>query len=123
MKFPLAFERPRAITRRHFFGQTGLGFGAIALQSLLTGDGCAKEADYRIPVGNPMRDYITIRPDIRSYDTASRQGDAQSLQVAHSVVTPGGWRRTAGIDYRNEQYEVSPEDSESVMELVPNITW
>jgi translocation and assembly module TamA len=81
------------------------------------------KGDYRIPVGNPLRDYITIRPDIRSYDTASRQGDAQSLQIAHSVVTPRGWRRTAGIDYRNEQYEVSPEDAESIMELVPNITW
>lgn len=81
------------------------------------------KADYRIPIGNPIRDYITIRPDIRSYDTASRQGDSQSLQFAYSVVTPRGWRRTAGIDYRNEHYEVSTDDAESVMELVPNITW
>ena len=80
-------------------------------------------ADYRIPIGNPLRDYITIRPDIRSYDTASRQGDSQSLQIAHSVVTPGGWRRTAGIDYRREQYEVTTDDAESVNELVPNINW
>jgi translocation and assembly module TamA len=80
-------------------------------------------ADYRIPIGNPLRDYITIRPDIRSYDTASRQGDSQSVQVAHSVVTPRGWRRTAGIDYRIEQYEVSTDDAESINELVPNITW
>lgn len=81
------------------------------------------KADYRIPIGNPMRDYITIRPDIRSYDTASRQGDSQSLQIAHSVVTPSGWRRTAGIDYLNETYEVSTDDAETVTELVPNITW
>ena len=81
------------------------------------------KGDYRIPIGNPLRDYITIRPDIRSYDTASRQGDSQTIQFAHSVVTPGGWRRTAGIDYRNEHYEVSTDDAESVMELVPNITW
>jgi translocation and assembly module TamA len=81
------------------------------------------KADYRIPIGNPVRDYITIRPDVRAFDTASRKGNAQTLQVAHSVVTPRGWRRTAGIDYRNEQYEIGTFEDESVNELVPNITW
>jgi len=81
------------------------------------------KADYRIPIGNPVRDYITIRPDIRAFDTASRQGNSRTLQVAHSVVTPGGWRRTAGIEYRNEQYEIGTFDDASVNELVPNITW
>ena len=81
------------------------------------------KADYRIPIGDPLRDYITIRPDIRSYDTSSREGTSQTLQIAHSVVTPSGWRRTAGIDYRREQYEIIEDDRESVNELVPNITW
>jgi len=49
MKLPNSLEQTRAVTRRHFFGQTGLGFGAIALQSLLTKNGIAAEADYRIP--------------------------------------------------------------------------
>jgi len=78
---------------------------------------------YRIPIGNPLRDYITIRPDLRSYDIASRKGDTQTLQIAHSVVTPGGWRRTAGIDYRRERFEVATDDEELVNELVLNITW
>lgn len=81
------------------------------------------KGDYRIPIGNPLRDYITIRPDLRSYDIASRKGDLQTLQFAHSVVTPGGWRRTAGIDYRREQFEIAADDAELVNELVPNITW
>lgn len=81
------------------------------------------KADYRIPIGNPVRDYITIRPDVRAFDTASRKGNSQSLQVAHSVVTPRGWRRTAGIDYRIEHYEIGTQEDESVYELVPNITW
>jgi len=81
------------------------------------------KGDYRIPIGNPLRDYITIRPDLRSYDIASRKGNVQTLQVAHSVVTPGGWRRTAGIDYRREQFEVATDDEELVNELVLNITW
>jgi len=81
------------------------------------------KGDYRIPIGNPLRDYITIRPDLRSYDIASQKGNTQTLQVAHSVVTLGGWRRTTGIDYRREQFEVAADDAELVNELVPNITW
>jgi len=81
------------------------------------------KGDYRIPIGNPLRDYLTIRPDLRVYDIASWKGNTQTLQVAHSVVTAGGWRRTAGIDYRREQFEVAADDAELVNELVPNITW
>jgi len=35
MNLPLPLEQLRATTRRHLFGQAGLGFGGIALQSLL----------------------------------------------------------------------------------------
>lgn len=81
------------------------------------------KADYRIPLADPLREYITIRPDIRAFDTASRKGNSHSLQIAHSVVTPRGWRRTAGVDFRNEHYEIGTIEDESVNELVPNITW
>ena len=42
-------EAAQAETRRHFLGQAGLGLGAIALQSLITGQAQAESADYRIP--------------------------------------------------------------------------
>jgi translocation and assembly module TamA len=81
------------------------------------------EADYRIPIGNPVRDYVTIRPELASYDTDSRKGDTATVQFAHSVVTDDGWRRTAGVDYRYEEYEVIEDDQEVANELVPNISW
>ena len=44
------YQLVQANTRRHFLGQAGLGLGAMALQSLLSGRrGDAAEADYRIP--------------------------------------------------------------------------
>ena len=54
MKFNLQQEKALAVTRRHFFGNAGLGLGAIALQSLLTGDTPAEEKkgeapSYRLP--------------------------------------------------------------------------
>ena len=49
MKLSPHDQNLQAITRRHFFAQSGLGFGAIALNSLLTQDGCANATNYRIP--------------------------------------------------------------------------
>ena len=49
MRLTPNLQRLRETTRRHFFGQAGLGFGAIAMQSLLTRDGCADDGGYRIP--------------------------------------------------------------------------
>jgi len=81
------------------------------------------DGDYRIPIRDPVRDYIIVKPRLESFDTDTRQGDLYTLQVAHSVVTRGGWRRTAGIDYRYEDSEVASEEGEVTNELVPNISW
>lgn len=44
-----AFENAQANTRRHFFGQAGLGFGALALQSLLAPASTAAGSARTIP--------------------------------------------------------------------------
>jgi translocation and assembly module TamA len=80
-------------------------------------------AEYRIPFRNPVQDYILIRPEIYSFDTASRQGDLFKVTAAHSVLTKGGWRRNIGIDYRYEDYEVADADSDIFNGLVPHISW
>lgn len=46
-------NRARAVTRRTFFGQTGMGLGALALNSLLRRDGLAAPAAPKRS-GNPM---------------------------------------------------------------------
>ena len=38
MNLPNRLQNTQAITRRHFFGQTGLGFGSIALSQLLANE-------------------------------------------------------------------------------------
>ena len=79
--------------------------------------------DYRIPIRNPMRDYVSIKPQVTYYDNATREGWIGTLQFARSIVTPGGWRRTIGIDYRYEDYTLNEDQSDTVNELVPYITW
>ena len=49
MKLPIALQQTRAMSRRHFFGQAGLGFGAIALSSLLTRESKADIEPWQIP--------------------------------------------------------------------------
>ena len=50
MDLPINMQKARAMTRRHFFGQAGMGFGAIALQQLLARNGyAAEEKGFRIP--------------------------------------------------------------------------
>ncbi|KAA6185688.1 outer membrane protein assembly factor [Thiohalocapsa marina] len=80
-------------------------------------------AEYRIPFRDPVRDYVLIRPEIYSYDTATRVGDLFKLTVAQSVLTDGGWRRSIGLDYRYESYEVSDTNDESFNGLVPHLSW
>ena len=45
MSLPLHLQHLQATTRRHFLRQTGLGFDALALQSLLARDGVAAEEE------------------------------------------------------------------------------
>jgi translocation and assembly module TamA len=80
-------------------------------------------AKYRIPVGDPMRDFFSIEPVFESYDTASRQGDLFSVKAAYSVVTPRGWRRTLGVDFRYEDYQLEEGGQDDALELIPNISW
>ena len=80
-------------------------------------------AEYRIPIRNPVQDYIQIRPEYYAFDTDSREGDLFKLGVAQSVQTKHGWRRVMGVDYRYEDFSVGNDDDGNFNGLVPNISW
>ncbi|WP_408606020.1 autotransporter assembly complex protein TamA [Imhoffiella purpurea] len=82
------------------------------------------ELDYRIPIQDPTRDYIVIKPSSKLYDTDTRKGWTHSVQAAHSTLTERGWRRNLGVEYNYEDFDL--DDATSVgatNELVPNISW
>ncbi|MCK7578578.1 MAG: autotransporter assembly complex protein TamA [Chromatiales bacterium] len=81
------------------------------------------ELDYRIPIQDPTRDYIVVKPVSTYYDTATRQGWVHSIQAAHSTLSPRGWRRNIGLDYRYEDLEVNESSMGAMNELAPNISW
>jgi translocation and assembly module TamA len=79
--------------------------------------------DYRIPIQDPTRDYIIIKPQISYSDLVTQQGWLASLQIAHSTLTPNDWRRTAGVDFRYEDYDINEIRTGVSVELAPNISW
>ena len=81
------------------------------------------ELDYRIPIQDPTRDYIIVKPLSTYYDTATRQGWIHSIQAAHSTLSPRGWRRNIGLDYRYEDLDINESAMGATNELAPNISW
>jgi len=79
--------------------------------------------DYRIPIRDPLRDYLRINPDASYYDTTTRSGWIALIHFGHSIVTPGGWRQDLGIDYRYEDYRINDVEQDAVNELVPIASW
>ena len=80
MNLPINLQNTQAITRRHFFGQTGLGFGAIALSKLLAQNGYAAQTqNFKIPAkaksiiylhmaGSPSQiDLFENKPALKKY--------------------------------------------------------
>ncbi len=81
------------------------------------------EFEYRVPIRDPTRDYVLVRPSSTYYDTAARQGWVYSLQLAHSSQRSHGWRRTFGLDYRDESLSEGLSKQRQIAELAPHVTW
>jgi translocation and assembly module TamA len=112
--------RVSADWRRRYVNQWGHNFRTeLQLSPVLS----QWSFDYRIPIQDPTRDYIIIKPQSTWSNISTQKGWLNSLQVAHSTLTPNNWRRTVGIDYLYEDYEISNIQTGVSSELAPNISW
>jgi len=106
--------------RRRYLNQWGHNFRTLlSLSPALS----QFNFDYRIPIANPRRDYLRINPNFTYYDTTTRAGWIGLVHFGQSIVTPGGWRRDLGIDYRYEDFTINDVETDEVNELVPNVSW
>ena len=112
--------RVSADWRRRYVNQWGHNFRTeLQLSPVLS----QWSFDYRIPIQDPTRDYIIIKPQSTWSNINTQKGWLNSVQVAHSTLTPSNWRRTVGIDYTYEDYEISDIQTGTSSELAPNISW
>ena len=73
--------------RRRYFGPYGHKLRAdLSISQAIQ----QVSAEYRIPAGNPVRDYYFIRPEYNVYDTDSSQGTLAKVEAAYSVVVSKG---------------------------------
>ncbi|CRI66304.1 Surface antigen (D15) [Thiocapsa sp. KS1] len=112
--------RVSADWRRRFVNEWGHNFRTeLQLSPVLS----QWSFDYRIPIQDPTRDYIIIKPQSTYSNLTTQKGWLNSVQIAHSSLTPSNWRRTVGIDYTYEDYEISDIQTGVSSELAPNISW
>jgi hypothetical protein len=124
---PLPMRPTQAVTRRHFFGQAGLGFGAIALQSLLAKNGYAAEADYKIPAkaksviylhmaGSPSQiDLFEHKPELTKFHGKEcPQEYLEGKRFAFIKGTP----KMLGPQFR---YQRQGESGQWISELLPGL--
>jgi len=126
---PLGLESVRATTRRHFFGQAGLGLGAIALSSLLNGEStAATDPAWKIPAkaksiiylhmaGSPSQvDLFEHKPDLqRLHNTECPQEYLEGKRFAFIKGVP----KMLGAQFPYRQYG---ETGQWVSDLLPNLT-
>ncbi|MEJ2275177.1 MAG: autotransporter assembly complex protein TamA, partial [Woeseiaceae bacterium] len=79
-------------------------------------------AEYRIPLGDPRREWFSITGAayVEDYDTF--ENDAQRLGVRWTRTMAGDWLRTVSLDVSNESFVVG-EDIDTTRLVVPGISF
>ena len=80
------------------------------------------KAEYLTPLKRPTKDSLTYGFSADRYDTDTRKGVLAQIYGKHSIGLDNGWRRTLGLDYSYETYEVSDQEDIAFL-LVPNVQW
>ncbi|MBV5310730.1 autotransporter assembly complex family protein, partial [Chromatium okenii] len=79
--------------------------------------------DYRIPLHDPTRDYLSIKPQLQVADNATGKGWSQTLALAHVSLGANGWLRSFGVDYAYEDLDAASGSLGATNALVPTLSW
>ncbi|MEW8506982.1 MAG: autotransporter assembly complex family protein [Candidatus Thiodiazotropha sp.] len=78
--------------------------------------------EYTIPLQRPTVDLLSFGASLEHFNSDTNQGDRVLLSATHSVSLDRGWRRSLGLEYSYEDFEVGEQEDSSRL-LVPSITW
>jgi translocation and assembly module TamA len=78
--------------------------------------------EYIVPLQRPTVDFVSFGASLEHFNTDTNQGDRALLSATHSVSLNRGWRRSLGLEYSYEDFEVGEQEEISRL-LVPSINW
>lgn len=111
-RFRAGFRNNRLNTRGHRF------ISDMNVSEVIQG----LTAEYRIPRGDPRREWFSIASAISSEETDTSQTEAQRIGMRWTRAMSKKWLRTLAVDFTNESFEVG-DDIETSRFIVPGITF
>ncbi|MDX1404579.1 MAG: autotransporter assembly complex family protein [Woeseiaceae bacterium] len=78
--------------------------------------------EYRIPLGDPRREWFSITGALSNEDVDSFDNEAQRLGVRWTKAMSDTWLRTLGLDFINESFNIGTDVDTSRM-VVPSIAF
>jgi translocation and assembly module TamA len=78
--------------------------------------------EYVVPLQRPTVDFVSFGASVEHFNMDTNQGDRALFSATHSVSLNRGWRRSLGLEYSYEDFEVGEQEDSSRL-LVPGITW
>ncbi|MEW8624593.1 MAG: autotransporter assembly complex family protein [Candidatus Thiodiazotropha sp.] len=79
-------------------------------------------SEYVIPLERPTEDYLRLGASYEHFNTDTNQGDRALINLTHSVSLDRGWRRSLGLEYTREDYQVGSQEDKARL-LVPSVDW
>ena len=101
------------------FNEQGHQFGVSAQLSPVISE---FQASYRIPFGDPRKEWVAFDAGIKSEDTDTSTSDSLELGARRVVVRPGNWTRTQLLTLLVEDFKVGAQEGRGRL-LLPGIDW
>jgi translocation and assembly module TamA len=101
------------------FNERGHQFGMNAQISPVMSEFAAS---YRIPFGDPRKEWVAFDAGIKTEDTETSTSDSLELGARRVVVRPGNWTRTQLLTLLVEDFEVGDQTGRARL-LLPGIDW
>ena len=78
--------------------------------------------NYKVPIGQPQTDFISLQAGAAHEDTDTSESDSIVANIGRTKLRENGWLENIFIEFLLEDFEVG-EDDESSSLLMPGISW
>ena len=111
--------RGRAGYTNRRINRRGHQWGASVLLSSVVSE---LAANYRLPLGDPRSEWLSLETGLRHEDTETSESDAYQASIRRVKERGGGWQESQFIDFLIEDFKVGLQRDTSRL-VIPGISW